>query len=206
MNNVCLPPFPWGWWLCLSFPPMKISLWHLAHGRQFLLQKWMNGFFGSQKLSTGYKPSVENISSTRHILQSPKSENRSLLGAQLFFPQIIRERKEQKINKGTTHWWGLLSHLKHACGTKTEWSNDGAPPQWRFIIAVPVHAVLLISVKIAKQGVEAVASVLFNLVLQHEQHRMPLQSTGQEKGQRQFTWDTRWQSQGKTESAKSVTL
>lgn len=48
---------------------------------------------------------------------------------------------------------------------------------------MPVHAVLLISVKIAKQGVEGVASVLFNLVLQREQHRMPLQSTGQEKGQ-----------------------
>lgn len=71
---------------------------------------------------------------------------------------------------------------------------------------MPVHTVLLISVKIAKQGVEGVASVLFNVALQREQHRMPLQSTGEEKGQRQFTGDTQWQSQGKTGSAALVTL
>ena len=48
---------------------------------------------------------------------------------------------------------------------------------------MPVDTVFLISVKVAEQGVEGVDSVLFNLVLQCEQHRMPLQSSGQEKGQ-----------------------
>ena len=205
MSNVCLPPFPWGLGPCLSFPPMEISLLHLAHGGQFLLQKWTNGFCGSQKLSTGDKPSVENISSTRHTLQSPKSESRSLLGAQFFFPQIIIWQEEHKIDRQTTHWWGLPSHLKHTRGPKTERSNDGAPPQRRFVITVPVHAVLLAPVKVAEQGVEGVASVLFNLVLQREQHGMPLQSTGQEKGQRQLTWE-HGGSHRETGSAKSVML
>ena len=116
MNNVCLPPFPCGWGPCLSFPPMEISLWHVAHGRQFLLQKGMNGLFGSQKLSTGCKPSVENISSTRHILQSPKSENRSLLGAQLFFHRLLDSGRNIKEIKGLLTGGGffLISNTRVA--------------------------------------------------------------------------------------------
>lgn len=55
---------------------------------------------------------------------------------------------------------------------------------------MPVHAVLLVPVKIAEQGVEGVASVIFDLLLQRAQDWMPLQSTGQGKGQREFASDT----------------
>jgi hypothetical protein len=78
-----------------------------------------------------------------------------------------------------TYRWGLLPHLKSPSGTKTEGSNDGAAPQGWFIVAVPVHTVLLIPVKITQQGVEGVAGVLFNAALQSPQHRKPLTaSTG----------------------------
>ena len=68
-----------------------------------------------------------------------------------------------------------------------------------------VHAVLLAAVKVAEQGVEGVASVLFYLVLQREQHGMPLQSTGQERG-RDSSHENKVAVTGKTGSAKSVML
>lgn len=74
-----------------------------------------------------------------------------------------------------THGGGFLPHLEGPGSTKAERGDDRAFPQRWLIVAVPVHAVLLISVEVAEKGVEGVAGELFDALLQHGQQRMPLQ-------------------------------
>lgn len=74
-----------------------------------------------------------------------------------------------------THGGGFLPHLEGPGSTEAERGDDRVFPQRRLIVAVPVHAVLLISVEVAEKGVEGVAGELFDALLQHGQQRMPLQ-------------------------------
>lgn len=71
-----------------------------------------------------------------------------LLGA-LLSSQNNRKQEEHEDNENT-HRQGFLPHFESTRGAKAEGSDDGPPPQRGLVVAVPVHAVLLVAVQIAE--------------------------------------------------------